>query len=139
MQSTLGHFRNDQMTYFLFALSSSLCHTELDPFLAVYLRHRMSAPVLHHLLFYIRADWMQPAGREGCSGSSLRSHGHQSKKEPCSIHFHTEFLNAPSCNIQPDHIVPLHASSITTLTPREKAEVSLLTTSTRASCLIHLL
>lgn len=84
----------------------------------------------HHPLFCIR---MQRADREGCSGSSLHSSGHQARGTIFNPFSHW----ISKCSSLQHPAWSHHASSITTLTPREEAEVSLLTTSTRASYLIH--
>lgn len=127
------------MPCLLFPFCISPPHTELNPFLTVYVSSRVDAPVLHQLLFHIHAGWVQRADGKGCFSVSLHSHGRQSDKEPYSIHFHIVFLECLSCNIQPDHIFPLHASSITTLTSTEEAELSPLTASTRVNYLMYLL
>lgn len=92
LQSTAGHFWNHPVPYVLFSLSFSLHCTELNPFLTVYGSQRMDASVLHQLLFYICADWVQLAVGGGCPGISLHGHGQQSDKESYSIHFHTALI-----------------------------------------------
>ena len=89
----------------------------------------MDAPVLPQLLFYIRADWGQLAGGEGCSAFLCVARDTEAITNRIQSIFTLNFLNAPPCNIQPDHIFPLYGSRISTLTSIEEAELSPLTAS----------
>lgn len=111
----------------------------IEPFLTTYVSHRMDAPVLHRLLFYTRADWVQLSGGEGCSGISLHSHGQQSNKESDPIHFHIEFLERSSLQYPgwpclTTSCKQYYHTDIST----EEAELSPLTASNQG-CLMYLL